>query len=89
MVPEDPGAVGSTEEQIGSMGQCQGGDVERPDRGVRGVEEPRPGAGRGQQDRIRDVGRVRRSVGVGDQSQVPQSELAEHPGSHVGDSVVG
>ena len=52
--------------------------VERPHRGVRGVEEARPGAGRGEHDPPADD--VRRAVGVARDPDVAQPELPEATG---------
>ena len=61
------------------MGQLEGRGVERPHRGVAGAEAAGAGAGGGQERGAVRLA-VRRPVGVGDQPQVAQPELAEPSG---------
>ena len=85
--PNAPGRSGRRKNRSERWVQLERRRVELPHRGVCGVEEARPGAGRGQQHP--PVEAVRRPVGVADQPDVAQPELAEPAGAQPGRRTAG
>ena len=77
--PAAPGPARPDEEQIGPMIQSYGARIKGPHRTVTGAEAARSGAGRGEQEGARLP--VGRAVGVRDEAQIAQPQLAEDAGT--------
>ena len=78
--------VGPPEEQVGAVLEHPPFRVERPDAGVGGVEEPRPGVRGGEQQpvAVADGG----AVGLAHQPDVAQAQLPERARSYVADVAI-